>query len=307
MPEISVIIPVYNKERYIANTIQSVLNQTFKDFELIIVDDGSTDRSITHIKTFSDPRIRLFQQENKGVSLARNFAASQAETNLLAFLDADDIWFENHLQEIIQMYHQFPEAVYFATGYQIKYNEKLIKDYSFDFEQNPVLLYNHYQYDKGKALFFTSNFCVKKSIYEFEGGFNPEIHAEDTDLFLRLGLHYPLAYSKTITMLHINEADNSLFANYQTDKKVKLLKNFVEAEKKDKSLKAFLDLNRFVWAIEYRLSGQLHKALELRRDIDTNNLNLKQKFLLYMPGFVISGLKKLHKTLLKSGVHLSRF
>jgi glycosyltransferase involved in cell wall biosynthesis len=307
MPEISVIIPVFNKEKYIANTIQSVLNQTFKDFELIIIDDGSTDHSIEIIKGFSDPRIHIYQQENRGVSLARNFGASQSQSGLLAFLDADDIWYDNHLSEINQMYHHFPEAVYFATGYQIKYNEKLTKDYSFHFEKNPVLLYKHYQYDNGKALFFTSNFCVKKGIFEFEGGFNPHIHAEDTDLFLRLGLHYPLAYSQNITMLHINEADNSLFANYQTDKKVKLLENFIEAEKNDKKLKAFLDLNRFVWVIEYRLSGQTTKANKLLKQIELKNLNQKQKFLLSLPVFMLKRLKKIHKILLQSGLHWSRF
>ena len=307
MPRISVIIPVYNKEKYIAKTLQSVLSQTFTDFELIVIDDGSTDNSAQIIKSFSDERIRFFSQENAGVSHARNFGARQAETGLLAFLDADDIWYENHLEEIMNLYHLFPEAVFFGTGYQIKYNDKLIKDFVLNLPGEHHLLKRFYQYDKGQALFFTSNFAVKKGIFEYEGGFNPQIHAEDTELFLKLGLHYSLAYSKKITMLHINEADNSLFANYKTEKKAELLSHFKKAEQEDKALKAFLDLNRYVWALEFLQAGKHQKAQELIRQIDKKNLTLKQKLLLKTPRLLLVSLKKLQALLRSRGIHTTAF
>ena len=307
MPKISVVIPVYNKERYIAQTLNSVLNQVFTDFELIIVDDGSTDNSVNIIKSFSDERIRFFSQRNSGVSQARNFGAGQAQSDLLAFLDADDIWYENHLQEIMELYNRFPEAAFFGTAYQIKYNDKLIKDFKLNLPGDYHLLKRFYRYDKGQALFFTSNFAVKKGIFEFEGGFNTEVHSEDTELFLKLGIHYALGYSNKITMLHINEADNSLFAHYQTEKKAAILKSFEDQEKKDAALKAFLDLNRYVWALEFLQTGQKDKAVELIKQIDKQNLNLKQKLLLKSPSFLITALKKIQRFMRNRGVHLTAF
>ncbi|MDT3697255.1 MAG: glycosyltransferase family 2 protein [Ignavibacterium sp.] len=90
-PEISVIMPVYNAEKYIGEAIQSILNQTFKNFELIIIIDGSTDKSENIVKNFSDKRIRYFSFTNKGVSASRNFGISVASGKFIALMDADDI------------------------------------------------------------------------------------------------------------------------------------------------------------------------------------------------------------------------
>src|SRR4051812_32162135 len=94
----SVIIPLYNKANYIENTIKSVLNQTFTDFEIIVVNDESTDESETIVLGFNDKRIQLFNQKNQGVSVARNHGIEKAKGKLVAFLDADDYWFHNHLE-----------------------------------------------------------------------------------------------------------------------------------------------------------------------------------------------------------------
>ena len=83
MPKFSVVISVYNKEKYIADTLKSVLAQTFTDFEVVILNDGSTDNSEAEILKFNDPRIRYFSQENKGASAARNFTVQQAKTELV--------------------------------------------------------------------------------------------------------------------------------------------------------------------------------------------------------------------------------
>ena len=87
-----VVIPLYNKEVYIKNTLNSVLAQTIKDFEIIVVNDGSTDKSAEVVKSLSDPRIRLINQVNAGVSVARNRGINEAKADLIAFLDGDDEW-----------------------------------------------------------------------------------------------------------------------------------------------------------------------------------------------------------------------
>jgi len=286
MPKISVVIPVYNKAKYIQATVNSVLQQTFKDFELIIIDDGSTDNSAEIINSFDDNRIKFITQKNNGVANARNKGVQIAQTELICFLDADDLWYDNHLEEIWHLSTSFPAAAFYATAYQIQHHGH-IKKYVYPFEQQRQLIDKFYQYDKGIALFYISNFAVKKSIFIQESGFKSQIHAEDTDFFLRLSLKYPMAYSKEVTMLHINEAENSLFANYNIDKKVAITKSFIKQEQNDPYLKRYLDMNRFAWSIEYLLNNQNQKAKQLQQEIDFKNLNIKQKILLHLPSWLL--------------------
>ena len=306
MPKISVVIPVYNKDKYLKKTIQSVLNQSFKDFELLIVNDGSTDNSVDIIQSFDEPRIRFFNQENQGVAVARNLGANKANTQLIAFLDGDDIWFPNHLEEIWQLYQKFPKAAFFATAYQIKYKNHLQKSV-FNFNQTQTLIDKFYRYDRGRALFFTSNFAVKKNIFIKTGGFKNGIHAEDTEFFLRLGISYSMAYSKIVTMTHINASDNSLFAQYKLEKKMRLLDSFSSQEKNDDDLKAYLDMHRYAWAIEYLLAGKTKPAMELKKNIDYKNLNFKQKVFLSLPPTLLQNLKKAQNSLREKGVFITAF
>lgn len=97
MPTVSVVIPLYNTEQYIQETIASVLAQTFQDFELIIVDDGSTDESVERCRQFRDPRLRLINQKNRGLSGARNTGIHQSRGRYVALLDADDRWHPHKL------------------------------------------------------------------------------------------------------------------------------------------------------------------------------------------------------------------
>ena len=92
MPAISVVMPVYNVEAFVAQAIRSVLEQSFTDFELLIVDDGSTDSSLSIAAGFSDPRIRVLQQANRGLAGARNTGIRSARGDLIAFIDSDDLW-----------------------------------------------------------------------------------------------------------------------------------------------------------------------------------------------------------------------
>jgi len=305
MPEISVIIPVYNKEKYIKNTLISVLNQDFTDYEIIIIDDGSTDRSIEIIKNLNPPQIQIIQQTNQGVAVARNKGAEKASGKIIAFLDADDLWLPNHLSEIKKLSKNLKEAAFFATAYQIKYQNGLKKDFIYKFTPPYQLLSQYYQYSYRFPLFFTSNFAVKKDIFQQTGGFKTGIDAEDTELFLRLGTQYALGYAAKITMTHIDKAENSLFAKYNTDHKIKILKTFSSLEKKDQKLKKYLDINRYVWAVEYLSNGEKQKAKKIIDEIDFKNLNYKQKILLQLNGKLLIFLKKIQNYLLKKGIRIS--
>lgn len=98
MPTMSVVMPLYNTERYVEQAIASVLAQTFKDFELIVVDDGSTDESVQRVRRLRDPRIRLISQVNRGLAGARNTGIRHAQGRYIAFLDADDAWRSDKLR-----------------------------------------------------------------------------------------------------------------------------------------------------------------------------------------------------------------
>ncbi|WFM70015.1 glycosyltransferase family A protein [Halomonas sp. CKK8] len=111
-PSISVIIPVYNKEEYVARTLHSVLDQTPPNLEILIVDDASTDRSLERVAEFDDPRIRVLRRDTPGPGgyAARNLGIRQATGEWIAFLDADDCWRPDHLENALDMAEQNPEV-----------------------------------------------------------------------------------------------------------------------------------------------------------------------------------------------------
>lgn len=116
-PAVSVVIPLYNKEREVERAIRSVLAQTVQDFEVVVVNDGSTDRGPEIVASIADPRIRLIHQDNQGVSAARNRGIAESRSDLIAFLDADDEWKPWFLETVLRLRSKFPQAGVFATHY----------------------------------------------------------------------------------------------------------------------------------------------------------------------------------------------
>ena len=114
---ISVVIPLYNKAHTIVNTLTTVMNQTYQDFEVVITNDGSTDNGVEVInKHFHDSRIRIVNQENAGVSAARNRGIDEAKGEWIAFLDADDEWLPTYLETIISSIARNPDNEIFITA-----------------------------------------------------------------------------------------------------------------------------------------------------------------------------------------------
>ena len=114
-PTVSVIIPVYNKREYIKETVNSVLNQDFGSFEIIVVDDGSTDDSLEVVKSISDPRLQIFSQSNSGVERSRNFGFSKSVGPFIIFLDADDLMISNRLRKQIDLFSANKDLVLVGT------------------------------------------------------------------------------------------------------------------------------------------------------------------------------------------------
>lgn len=110
MKTVSVIIPVYKVEKYVAATVKSVLEQTYTDFELLIIDDGSPDQSIEICQQFTDPRIKIIRQENRGVAAARNTGIRSSEGKYIALLDADDLWLPEKLEKHVEHLNNSPDV-----------------------------------------------------------------------------------------------------------------------------------------------------------------------------------------------------
>lgn len=181
----SVIIPLYNKEKSIFNTLNSVLDQTFFDFEIVIVNDGSTDKSLEVVQQFTDPRIKIVNKTNDGVSSARNRGIEEASNEWIAFLDGDDLWKENHLEEYNKAIKENPQLNWLFSGYTSKNN---LKEYHFVYSKSGV--FDNVIEDLLKGIkIHTSTVCVRKSLFEeyqdlyFTVGIN---NSEDREVWYKL-------------------------------------------------------------------------------------------------------------------------
>lgn len=125
MPKVSIITPCYNAEKYIRETYESVINQTYENFEWIIINDKSTDKTQDILETFNDPRIKIHHKDiNEGVSLARNKGLELATGDLIAFLDADDLWLPNKLETQMKYHDKYDFTFHSYTDF---IDDKLLK------------------------------------------------------------------------------------------------------------------------------------------------------------------------------------
>lgn len=307
MPYFSVIIPVYNKERFIKNTLQSVLSQSFTDFEVIIVNDGSTDNSRKVIDEFSDDRIRIFEQKNSGASAARNFGITQVKSNYITFLDADDYWYPDCLMHFKSMIERFAGEPVFASAVDVE-NEKNIlpAQYSIAKSQTPQLV-NFFEASLRESAICTSCAVFHKSVFERIGYFDTALkNGEDTDLWIRIGLEFNLVFSHEIMARYVYDARSLSRGNQHLAHKLNL-KKFSEPEKTNLKLKKFLDLNRFSLAIKSKIYGQKEMFQEYVREINPQNLSFKKKLLLKLPGSVLLFLVKVNVALAAVGLSKSVF
>lgn len=202
----SVVIPLYNKELSITKTIKSVLKQTFQDFEIVIIDDGSTDSSVEQVKTLKDDRIRLIHQKNQGVSAARNLGIEEANFEWIALLDGDDLWEPNHLEEITKMMEHFPNEKVFVTSFEYSDNRIF---YKHSRDNSIFKIENYFKEAISEPLIWTSIIVFHKSCIDNVGGFNKNLsHGEDLDLWARLSKKYNIIKSSVITAIYRTEAEN---------------------------------------------------------------------------------------------------
>lgn len=207
----SVVIPLYNKELSIQNTIKSVLEQTYQDFEIIVIDDGSIDSSAKRIKEIKDSRVRLIQQKNQGVSAARNLGIKDATYEWIAFLDADDLWEANHLEEINNMIDKFPNQLIFTTSYELS---NKVAQFKHNRDENISRVEDYFKDALSENLIWTGVVVINKKCFDKVGNFRTYLtNGEDIELWARIARQFTLVKSNTVTCIYRIDAENRTSLN----------------------------------------------------------------------------------------------
>jgi len=193
MPKISIVIPVYNKEKYIIECMESVLSQTYKDYEIVVINDGSTDNT-ENLLQFYKSVIRYFYQENKGVAEARNLGILNARGEYISFLDSDDVWLPSKLEKELGLIERDKEiGLVYSNGYIINEKGKKcnINFFQINTPYRKMVLNKLFKND----FIPTSSVLVRKECFQKVGLFNSSLSsAEDYDMWMRISYLYKIDY-----------------------------------------------------------------------------------------------------------------
>jgi len=225
-PLVSVIIPTYNRGWIIKEAIDSVLAQDFIDFELIVVDDGSTDNTIEILNSYQDD-ITVLQQNNKGVSAARNRGLSEASGRFIAFLDSDDLWLPEKLSSQVDFFNSNPDAlicqteeIWVRNNMRVNPKKRHKKPWGMIFEPSLAL-----------CLVSPSAVMIRRSLFDEIGGFDETLPAcEDYDLWLRISCRYPVFLIDTPLIIKRGGHSDQLSASSGLDKfRIKAITKIIES------------------------------------------------------------------------------
>lgn len=202
---ISVIVPLFNKELYVLRAIDSVLTQSFHDFEVVVVNDGSTDNGPEIVRRIRDPRIRLIDQVNGGVSAARNRGIREARSDLMAFLDADDEWMRTFLDAVQELRADYPEVGAYATAYRIVMPTGSVRDVIAPAKScdGPTGILEDYFRIAHHAPVWSSAVAVRRATFREVGYFREGVAlGEDADMWLRIAAYCSIAYSREVCAVY---------------------------------------------------------------------------------------------------------
>lgn len=305
----SVVIPLYNKENYIANTIDSVLSQDFEEFEIIVVNDGSTDQSLKKVESVKDSRLKIITQENQGVSVARNHGISKAQGQYIALLDADDYWYPHHLSSLKQLIELFPNAGLYGDRYEIILQQKTTRlSYLPNYIENePVLIKDYFTESLADPILWTSASAFKKEDFYKIGEFDSKLRtAQDLDFFVRGALKFPVAFHPKVGIRYFKDSENNLAKSKYNEDRLYFIFKFKDHEKYNKSLKKYMDIFRYALVVRCKLDGD-NLWKQVIDDINLNNLTKKQLFLMKCSPKILKVFKRIHSLLIEHNIYLTAF
>jgi glycosyltransferase involved in cell wall biosynthesis len=295
----SIVIPLYNKERTILRTISSILNQTYQDFEIIVIDDGSTDNSNSLVTSINSPIIKVFHQKNAGVSSARNSGIEHSKNDWIAFIDGDDEWLQDYLENIVTLHNLYPKSRVLATSYYFgNYLGTLIpaKLNKFNLTGNFGAMDNYFEVaSKSSPPIWSSAVVIHKSELEKINGFPINIKlGEDILTWARLAVNNKIGYC--ILPCSIFWHDVILpsqiripeYPDHVGDNLIALLKIIRNSERK--YLKMYIS-HWYKMRAHLFINANLNKSAlhEIRLSLSYNPINLKSwLYILYifLPAFL---------------------
>ncbi len=251
MIKFSVVIPLYNKEKDIVNTINSVLNQSYKADEVIVVDDGSTDGSVRLIESCFGDKITLISQNNSGETSARNRGVTVARNEYIALLDADDLWEEDFLLEIKILIEKYPLAIFYSTASKSidEHGIAIKNQVNFDESFRGVIDDFTKVFSRNYGLVNSSSVCVKKSIFN-KGIVFPKGEKRGGDLcyWLALSLQGSLAFSAKVLSIYKLDASNRSATIHKEAIVPCPLKWFYKNKEKLKMHKYYSSIRKFIYS-----------------------------------------------------------
>ena len=315
MPFFSVVVPLYNKENFVETTIKSILDQTFTDFELLLIDDASTDSSLKIACDLASAKVKIIKHPtNRGLSATRNTGIKAAASQYIAFLDADDCWEPNYLETIATLIKQYPEANLYATNYFEVYSELVALQPKTKLERNKqnYIIPDFFKSSLKQPIYCPSSFCVSTIVFDSIGLYDERItFAEDVDFNIRANSSFQLAYSNFPLVKYCMYSQNQIT---QSPLKNKVIPNFDSFEiraQENANLKKYLDFHRYIFAKMYKIEDILGSYQLLKKEIHKNpkisGLNYKQRLLLNAPPPLLKLIVKIKKYLVKKGYRFTSY
>ncbi|WP_294591284.1 glycosyltransferase family 2 protein [uncultured Bacteroides sp.] len=299
---ISVVIPLYNKEHTVLNCIHSVLNQSFTQFELLVVNDGSTDNSVNEVSKIADERIRIVHKTNGGVSSARNLGIELASFEFVSFLDADDSWEPNYLEEVVNLIHKNPNCCLYGVR-QFQLSQKGEKFLSASIGDTPIYFFHkteYFEYAQISILFHASAITVNKQrlgLHHIQ--FDTILkRGEDLDFYFRIALVDDMIFlNKPLTYYNLDVEGSAMKS--PCDIRCRLIGNISRYKcDMEKSLSVRKFFSEYILSclpllimdkVSYKIISELSSLIDVR------TLPLSKRLFYYLPNFMKSLTFKLFK------------
>lgn len=269
----SIIVPLFNKAKSIEKTLTSIVNQKHSDFELIVVDDGSTDGSLDIARNFDDQRLRIISKRNGGVSSARNSGISKAKYSHLVFIDADDTVTADFLLCIKALIESYPQAGAYCTNYHFANQYAKRPARIACLKKSPVLIDNYFDIAaSGDLPIIASGVCIPKYILDQVGGFSEgQVQGEDQDLWARIALQHDIALHPKHCVSYWLDAENRVSRLIIPNSELAYSKNLQSKLDKGEIPAHLVD------SVKRYISGHLLHLVKL--NIQANNLVVAKRIL----------------------------
>lgn len=300
----SIVIPLYNKASYIKKALDSICQQTFRDFELIVVDDGSSDGSFgiaREVLGKSNLDYQLIRQKNAGVSVARNNGVAASYGDFICFLDADDWWDSSFLHHLDRLIGQYPDAGLYGTNYYYVKNGR--KRVCIKRTKTGYINYCKVYAEENCMPLTSISVAIPRQVFISHHGFKPHLKlGEDFDLWIRIALDSKVAFLDIPLAYYNQDVDpTSRGIGHLVPPSVHMLWNLdylCAEEKRNPNYKKLIDNLRVYSLLPYFISKQYHDAAkqELAK-VDWSNQPKNKRFLYKMPVFIL----QCRRLLLKSG------